>query len=791
MGPGNTDNYYADMADDFHAELYVGRFSCDSQTDCELLVAKNNGYEIPHLEVNPDWVRSATFIVRDDYDEADPVYYGDTWYAYRLMEDAGYTTLDTLFRKNNDDANDIVTSVNAGRMIVNYRGQGVSNWWNPFGINPHDTDNGFMLPLVVSATCGTGNFYDDNHVCEDWVRAGTPENPAGSIGFFGTSTVGSHVEGVRSAVDRGFYRSLFENDIKILGQVCLDAKEYLIDEQPGQTTEYKGWNLLGDPELRLWTAVPESIFANHLPIAPLGPFNFIIDVTDSEENPIEGARVCLSKNNQIHSVSFTDENGQVIIPINAQIIGDMNIVITGDNLYPYQTIVPVVTDISAVQGYVVNSETGTYLQNAKVFIESTGQYTYSDENGFYKVYIAEEGFYDLEAELFGFYSYLYADFYIVAGEIVDLNIELDPTPSTILEGYILHEETGESISTAEIKPVNAVMNPVYSDINGYYIFVDIPSDYEYEIQTSHPDFASKIKTISIPSNETIAMDFELAYIQKFEESDAGFYPGDEFGNEWEWGIPVVAGGPSAAHSGEKVWGTDLNYFYNPNADESLFSISYYLAPFKDEYKLTFYHWYEANTGWDGGNVQISTDGGENWTILFPVVTYPDHSIVALQGEAGYTGEQLEWEQVEFDLSEYVGEHVEFRFQFASTNTFNNRGWFIDDFTVHGAGQAVNSIGNIMDLSIPTAYSVSNYPNPFNPITTIDYALTASNHVELKIYDTNGKLVKILVDDEKDVGYHTVIWNGKDERGNTVNSGVYLYHITAGEYAETKRCILLK
>ena len=95
------------------------------------------------------------------------------------------------------------------------------------------------------------------------------------------------------------------------------------------------------------------------------------------------------------------------------------------------------------------------------------------------------------------------------------------------------------------------------------------------------------------------------------------------------------------------------------------------------------------------------------------------------------------------------------------------------------------------IATPTAYSVMNYPNPFNPTTTIAYELPEAGQVDLRIYDITGKLVKTLVDDEKEIGYHTVIWSGKDEREQAVSSGVYFYRIKAGEYTETKRCLLVK
>jgi flagellar hook assembly protein FlgD len=62
---------------------------------------------------------------------------------------------------------------------------------------------------------------------------------------------------------------------------------------------------------------------------------------------------------------------------------------------------------------------------------------------------------------------------------------------------------------------------------------------------------------------------------------------------------------------------------------------------------------------------------------------------------------------------------------------------------------------------------------------------------LAIYDITGKLVKTLVDEKRESGYHSVIWNGTDENGSNVASGIYFYRIEAENHTETKSCILLK
>ena len=85
----------------------------------------------------------------------------------------------------------------------------------------------------------------------------------------------------------------------------------------------------------------------------------------------------------------------------------------------------------------------------------------------------------------------------------------------------------------------------------------------------------------------------------------------------------------------------------------------------------------------------------------------------------------------------------------------------------------------------------NYPNPFNPTTTIDYTLREGSLVKLSIYNVAGQLVKTLVNENRLVGAHTVKWDGRNNAGQTVSSGVYFYKLTSKSFVQTKKMVLLK
>ena len=90
---------------------------------------------------------------------------------------------------------------------------------------------------------------------------------------------------------------------------------------------------------------------------------------------------------------------------------------------------------------------------------------------------------------------------------------------------------------------------------------------------------------------------------------------------------------------------------------------------------------------------------------------------------------------------------------------------------------------------------NNYPNPFNPVTNIAFSIKETGNVALEIFNLRGQLVKTLVNEIKETGNHTAIWNGTDNLNKSVSSGVYFYKMISegkiGRYTSTKKMILMK
>jgi hypothetical protein len=115
--------------------------------------------------------------------------------------------------------------------------------------------------------------------------------------------------------------------------------------------------------------------------------------------------------------------------------------------------------------------------------------------------------------------------------------------------------------------------------------------------------------------------------------------------------------------------------------------------------------------------------------------------------------------------------------------------YFDDLTIQDIGLTAVKDPNKL---LPTSFTVfQNYPNPFNPTTTITYALPKAVNVKVIVYDMLGREVKSLVNTSQKAGVQQVTWNGDNNFGTKVASGIYMYRVTAGEQVQVKKMVMLK
>jgi hypothetical protein len=195
--------------------------------------------------------------------------------------------------------------------------------------------------------------------------------------------------------------------------------------------------------------------------------------------------------------------------------------------------------------------------------------------------------------------------------------------------------------------------------------------------------------------------------------------------------------------------------------------------------------YGFSVGYDAGLLEFVKVAAENsllgeGALAQPqVITQRDGEVaVAAYGETVSEGD--------------LGVSLVFRTKAEIENTFVE----VMESEVRDDEYAVNQVALPAPLSIqtrPESYALAdNYPNPFNPATTIKYALPEAAYVKLEVYNVVGQVVRTLVADHQSAGRYVVQWNASDDSGYSLSSGIYFYRLQAGgEFLEVKKMLLLK
>jgi len=142
--------------------------------------------------------------------------------------------------------------------------------------------------------------------------------------------------------------------------------------------------------------------------------------------------------------------------------------------------------------------------------------------------------------------------------------------------------------------------------------------------------------------------------------------------------------------------------------------------------------------------------------------------------------------IEYEIVIDVGEYYNWVLKMGDGN----------EHIIEGKGELVVPSSERMILErkevVPEKFTLhQNFPNPFNPVTTLRYDLPEQSHVTLTVYDMLGKDIIRLVNTTQKAGFKSVRWNATDNMGRPVSAGVYVYHIEAGEFVQTKKMVLLK
>jgi Peptidase family C25/FlgD Ig-like domain/Propeptide_C25 len=326
-----TDHTYTLLdGDDYFPDLFIGRLSVRSISELQTVVVKLIKYQKePYLE--SDWMSSALMMAY--------IYEFSGIYSHRetvltvgdKLLDFEYTKIDTFINPYSQNHSQISEFINSGQSIVNFRGCGDMEHWSSMDTfhfmdidDINELSNGWMLPMVTSMACGTGNFADTGcSPCfgETWLVAGMPSNPKGGIGFIGPSERDTQTEW-NNCNNLGVYQGFACEDLLRCGEMLLRGKmelfynyplnhEYLINNS--DHFYFYVYNLLGDPGLRIWTHTPDSLeftVQNYC----VGMDHITVNIAETVQDPA-GFTVAVTSADSLIAVGLTDQNGEVLIPV--------------------------------------------------------------------------------------------------------------------------------------------------------------------------------------------------------------------------------------------------------------------------------------------------------------------------------------------------------------------------------------------------------------------------------------------------------------------------------------------
>ena len=338
-----------------------------------------------------------------------------------------------------------------------------------------------------------------------------------------------------------------------------------------------------------------------------------------------------------------------------------------------------------------------------------------------------------------------------------------------------------------------------TDGSGYFIFTNVLAG-EYEITATAASYVSSTQNITVVGTQVTTVDFTLAESDILFSDSFETYP-DFALQAAPWVLVDVDGNGTYGFTGINFPGTGEPMAYivfNPSMTvppldgeaNAPHTGSKYMATFaanpapNNDWMIT----QEFTLGDTGsfsfwGKTVMADYGLERFNVLVSDGSINPNDFASISGPT-YVEAPVAWTQFTYSLDAYANQTIRVAIQCVSNDAFI---FMVDDVEVDAPGGTDNESNDVILVSALEG----NYPNPFNPETTIAFSTKESGQVSLDIYNIKGQKVRTLINDHRDAGSHKIVWNGKDDNGKSVASGVFFYRMKSGKYSSTKKMILMK
>jgi hypothetical protein len=349
-----SDHHYSCVeGSDFLPDLFVSRLSVDNISQLRIAISKIFKYEkTPLMRDAQHWVRGFSA----GYTLYNTARYTTLW-VRELALRSGFIQVDTVYGSSHDAR--VATIMNTGPGFIWYRGEGgADGWW---GVDYSISDliampNHQKLGVCTPMTCGLGDFSANECFGETWIRMGlNPDSLKGGPAFFGVSDHFTHTKW-NNPIMIGYFFGIFGQNIYHFAAAAVAGKlqDYRTfpRNRPSEVQQYfNTYNMQGDPELELRTAIPILIRVSHPDTIAFGLNHIEVNVVDTGGNAVSDAFVTLIKmdstTEELYSIGKTDETGNLELSFDAHTPGSILLTVSGQNLYPYEGHIQLVpTDIA-------------------------------------------------------------------------------------------------------------------------------------------------------------------------------------------------------------------------------------------------------------------------------------------------------------------------------------------------------------------------------------------------------------------------------------------------------------
>lgn len=429
---------------------------------------------------------------------------------------------------------------------------------------------------------------------------------------------------------------------------------------------------------------------------------------------------------------------------------------------------PNVPSSSMLRGTVRDAVTNLPLQ-AEIIVEQrhapwfaprlsnpdNGRYFRPVSNGTYTIRIRKKGYAD----------FVVTNFTVNNGSWTTLNADLQPLTPVTVAGTIRSSATGLLI------PAQITLLDLQNDV--------IESSGEFVLNTYQ---GSRLIEIYADGYYPYIGQLDIAADVNQLELNYVLSPAvTVFSEDWENGTANwVLEGPWVTQNELSVSGYAITDswgglgFYAQNCNVWIKTANPVLIPVSGNSMLVFDQHLYTEFVYDSVRVEISTNNND-WQMIY-----------------AKTGQWDWWHPVYLPLDQYQGQDIYLRFRLTDQSThfdLTDPGWTLDNIRI--VNGSATSTEDMHSGQTPFTALYPNYPNPFNPSTTIRFALVKDSRISLDVYNLKGQRVKRLFNGLYPKGTHSLIWDGTDENGSGVSSGVYFVRMNDGTKTRIQKMMLMK